>query len=314
MYYGLLISGAVIFAIQLVVTKFFQKSAGTKLKSTFILSSIGFLFIALFFLIKGTIDTGSFHLDISWFTLLMTALIAIVSFLQIFASIQTLKVGEMSLYSIFLEIGNMLIPSLVGMIFLKESVSVLKIISLIVMIVAVIFSADGIRKGKMSKKAFFYYLLCLLSNGLIGSLFAIHQAFPELTAGASLIEGKYIVDTNIFMTWYGITTFVISLVALLVCIILDKNVTKEKLPTKTICLILLLPILYGLCNGVGNYFVALATSPDALGASVTFPIVDGGVILFSTVIGVLLYKEKLTLNKIISIVLVIGASIMLMFA
>jgi multidrug transporter EmrE-like cation transporter len=68
-----------------------------------------------------------------------------------------------------------------------------------------------------------------------------------------------------------------------------------------------------MCNGFGDYFIAIATQPKALGSSVTFPIINGGTILFSTLIGVFLYKEKLTVSTVISLVLVLVATVTFMF-
>ena len=70
---------------------------------------------------------------------------------------------------------------------------------------------------------------------------------------------------------------------------------------------------YGVFNGLGNYFIAVGTASDALGASVTFPVVNGGCILFSTLLGAALYKEKLTVKSIVGLSLVIVATVAFMF-
>jgi multidrug transporter EmrE-like cation transporter len=64
---------------------------------------------------------------------------------------------------------------------------------------------------------------------------------------------------------------------------------------------------------LGDYFIALATQPHALGSSVTFPIINGGTILFSTLVGIVLYKEKLKRTTVVSLVLVIVATVLFMF-
>ena len=71
--------------------------------------------------------------------------------------------------------------------------------------------------------------------------------------------------------------------------------------------------LYGLCNGLGDYFIAIATQPHALGSSVTFPIINGGTIVFSTISGMVFFKEKLNVAKIISLALVVVSTVIFMF-
>ncbi|MBQ5927069.1 MAG: hypothetical protein IIX01_04025 [Clostridia bacterium] len=78
--------------------------------------------------------------------------------------------------------------------------------------------------------------------------------------------------------------------------------------------VLSIPLLYGLFNGFGDYFITLATLPGALGSSVTFPIINGGTIIFSTLIGFFAYKEKPNLKIIISIVIVLCATLLFMFS
>ena len=76
----------------------------------------------------------------------------------------------------------------------------------------------------------------------------------------------------------------------------------------------ILPVLYGICNGLGDYFIALGTQPGALGSSVTFPIVNGGTILFSTLIGCLFYREKFTLKTMCSLLIIVASTVLFMFA
>ena len=316
-YYFLLMLSAVIFAVQFIVTKVFQQKNGTGVIASIILSLVGYLTITIFFFVKGSISNGQVHFGFSWFTFLIGIAIAVLSFLQIFTSVQVLKIGDMSLYSVFLEIGNILFPSLTGMIIYKESVSVIKIIAIVIMIVAVVFSGIGVKTGKISLKAFILYILCMILNGLLGTFFTIHQNHPELSASPILKDGIYSVDNDMLMMWLGITTVLVSTVLLVAFIIIKRKEgksIKETFNVKSLLWLLLIPVFYGLCNGIGNYFIAISTEPSALGSSIAFPIVDGGVIALSTLVGVFLYKEKLSLNKIISISLVIVSCILFMFA
>lgn len=173
-------------------------------------------------------------------------------------------------------------------------------------------------------------------NGMIGVLFTIHQNQPSLTAAAfeQVVNGEvqYLVNNDVFMTWYGLSTVLLSLVIFGVYYLLKKFKpelalkmtvgeeeaevevveTKER-AVKAFAITVGLAALYGLCNGLGDYFIAIATQPHALGSSVTFPIINGGTIVFSTVSGMLFFKEKLNTAKVVSLALVVISTIIFMF-
>jgi uncharacterized membrane protein len=70
-------------------------------------------------------------------------------------------------------------------------------------------------------------------------------------------------------------------------------------------------ILWGVILGVPNFFSLLfmlkALSTPGLEASVVFPMVSMGVVVLSSIIGILLYKEKLTKGNWIGILFACGA-------
>ena len=166
---------------------------------------------------------------------------------------------------------------------------------------------------------------------LIGVLFTVHQNHAALTAGAVLTDGAYTVDNNIFMSWYGLSTVLLSGVVW-ACIAIARRANRRPAPAaeggvpyaesaeraavtaKARILVAVLPVLYGICNGLGDYFIALGTQPGALGSSVTFPIVNGGTILFSTLIGCIFFREKFTVRTALSLVIVVAATVIFMFA
>ena len=364
LYYTLLFCSALIFSLQFLVTRQYQRRNGTGFMSSVRLSLFAYLAIALFFFVKGCITTKSFNFGFSPFTLLMTLLVAVVSFCCVYMGIKVLAVGDMGIYSVFMMLGSLVLPSLVGLVFYGEELTWLKGIALFCMVAAIVFSVGGVDKSKLTLKAILYYIGIFVMNGMIGVLFTVHQNQPELTAAAILNgDGSYAVNNDVFMTWYGLSTVILCSVVVLVSFIVKKakgqssetvavasvaatdaeiiateNATKNtetvenpapkaenpaekpagkpaivETALKAFLMSLLLAAIYGLCNGLGDYFIAIATQPKALGSSVTFPIINGGTILFSTLIGVILYKEKLTVSTGISLALVVVATVMFMF-
>ena len=126
-----------------------------------------------------------------------------------------------------------------------------------------------------------------------------------------------VINNDLFMFWYGICMVFLSFLTFLIVRFTDKNndmqfiktneFNEAKSKTKILFIVTLfvLPIIYGICNGLGNYFIVYSTSPNRLISSVTYPIVNGGSILFSTLYGFILLKEKITIKNIIQIILII---------
>lgn len=347
-YYILLFCSALIFSLQFLITKQYQRYNGTGFLSSVRLSFFAYITIALFFFIKGCITTQSFNFGFSWFTLFMTLLIAVVSLSNVYMGIKVLSVGDMSIYSMFMMLGSLILPSFVGLIFYQEELTLIKGIALACMFIAILLSVSGADKTKVSVKALLYYIGVFVMNGLIGVLFTVHQNQAGLTAAAILnADGSFSVNNDVFMTWYGLSTVLLCGGVYLASVIIQKvktaksialensvkteqiqasdEIVGERVETSkngqnkaknkailTLFITIGLSALYGLCNGLGDYFIALATQPHALGSSVTFPIINGGTIVFSTIIGAVMYKEKIKPITIVSLVMVIVSTILFM--
>ena len=52
------------------------------------------------------------------------------------------------------------------------------------------------------------------------------------------------------------------------------------------------PFLFGGLNGVANLFLVVGTADATIGSVVSFPLVTGGTILFTSLLSRLLYGEK----------------------
>lgn len=341
LFYLALVLSALIFSSQFLITRQYQRRNGTGFMSSVRLSLFAYATIALFFLVKGSIAFGRLNVGFSFFTLGMTLGVAVVSLSCAYMGIKVLSVGDMSVYSVFMMLGSMVLPSLAGILFFGESFGWLKAVALLLMIVAVIISIGG--KKKISAKAIAYYIGIFVMNGLIGVFFTVHQNNPALTAAAIVgADGSVTVNNDVFMTWYGLSTVILCLAIYAAYAIVrlvnkkkaagadggaeittadggsDKAADGEEAATKKVrgaalAISIGLAAIYGVCNGLGDYFIALGTQPGALGASVSFPVVNGGTILFSTLFGRIIYKEKITVNTVISLVLTFVSTIMFLF-
>ena len=340
-FYVLLFASALIFSLQFLITRQYQRINGTGFLGAVRLSFFAYLTIAIFFFVKGCITTGTFNFGFSWFTLLMTLGISVVSLACVYMGIKVLSFGDMSVYSVFMMLGSLILPSIVGIVFFNEKLTWLKAVAILLMFSAIIFSVSSIDKSKINLKAILFYIGIFVMNGMIGVFMTIHQNNAHLTAAAIQVGEEFAVNNDVLMTWYGLSTVLLTGVIYAVVTIYQKIakkqtplfdsevvlsyqmpdseelIAKAKTTKQIVIKLLLLSILfaagYGVCNGLGDYFIALSTQPGALGSSVTFPIINGGTILFSSLFGVFLYKEKLTVSTVISLVLVIASTVLFMF-
>lgn len=91
-------------------------------------------------------------------------------------SIAALARVNLSLYSVFLMLGGMLLPFLYGVLFLGESLTIGKIACVMLIIGAMALSVER-EKGK--RGAFKYYMAVFTLSGLASVGNKVHQVHPE---------------------------------------------------------------------------------------------------------------------------------------
>lgn len=326
----LLILSAFLFSIQFLLAKSYQNRNGAGIKATLKLSVIVYLTGTLFFYLKYVITTGDFSIRFSFFTLMINIATTVAALLGMYCGNKALGIGNMSVYAVFTMLGNIILPSVVGMIFFGEKVTALKVICMLLMIAAIVLiNSKKDSSAKKNNKAILFYVAIFILNGLTGILFTIHQNNPTLTASFDYVDGVAVANSDVFVLWNSIVeTITATLLLSGYCLFFDRKNTekavsapyneiaegqkKSKNTLNPICFLLIIGVAYGVVHGLGNYFIALGTGPNSLGASVTFPLVNGGTILFSTLFGFLFYKEKLSKSAIIGLLLVVISTVLFM--
>ncbi len=300
----------------------------------------------LFFFVKNALTVGAFTFAYSHLTFFISLILA---FINTFSGVFTLKVlavGDLSVYSVFMMLGNIICPVITGMLFFGEAkdFTFIKGISLAIMIFAIALSVKGNTGKKLNVKALSLYMIAFLVNGLNGALYTVHQNNAPLTAGVTVgADGNYIVNSDVFVCWNGITRLGVALITFIVILAykayqqkkggeelslgalfaippsadsdgsvqaLRDSISKKRLLFICICF----PIFVGICNGVGNYFIAVSTVPEAIGSLASYPVVNGGTIVFSTLVGLLVFQEKINKWKVVSTILILLATILFIFA
>lgn len=282
MYYFLVIAAVVLFSLQFLFNQRFENSRGESLKSALEFSLYKSVVIIVIMLI-----ISGFKVQITSFSIIMAVIYAFSGIAMTVFSMKAFAVANLSVYSVFSMLGGMLLPFVLGVGFYNEELTVFKTICCVLIVVSVFLN---IKKGKQDKKAIIYYMAVFILNGMAGVISKIHQS-SELPHS----------DSSGFMMLTSVFTVLICAVWLLI-----KYKSIPLIKGKE----LLYASGYGVFNGIGNLFLLISLSH--LPASVQYPLVTGGVMLFSTLISAV-RKEKISVKEYIAAAVSFIASVLMAF-
>lgn len=271
MYLLMIIAAAIMFSVQFVFNDGYRKEAGSSLNASLkftLYSSVAGMTLLLFI--------NRLHFEISLFSFLTACVYSVVFILLGYASIKAFECANLSVYSVFMMVGGMVLPFLYGLLRGEE----FKAARLLCCILIAISVAMSIKKGPQSKKAIKYYILVFLLNGLVGVISAFHQSYEDIC-----------VDSGSFMILTKITAIVFSII--LLCLQKKRSFSVNKKA-------LLYSGLYSVLSSVANLMLLIALLH--LPASVQYPVVTGGVIVVSTLI-VIFRRESITKREILAAVI-----------
>ena len=217
-------------------------------------------------------------------TVIMAAVFAVLFESTIILEVLAMRHGPLSLTSLMVSY-SLFIPTLYGIIFLKEKITAFLIIGVVLLAASIAFISLKKNGGERSAslKWGVYATVMLVCNGVLGVVQKKHQIdFP------GLYQKEFVAYSMMFV-------LAMTVVLLLVTrskptkVILSAG-GKFAAPAGAMC---------GLLNMLVLYLAA------RIPASLMYPFVSAGVIVVSTLAAVLLYREKLTRNELIG--LIIGA-------
>lgn len=267
-YYLMLAAAAVLFSSMFLFNQKFQQSFGSSFKSAMTFSLYSALFgIIIIFAVNG------FRLEFSAFSLLWAAVYAANGILYTYASVKSFDYVNLSVFSIFNMLGGMLLPSLFGILFLSEGISVQKILCYVLMIIALTFTVDSANSGgsKQKLKSGFWYFAVFVLNGLTGVISVIHQSGGQAVDSFSFLILARIVQAVVSAAFFAKSA---------------KSMIK-----KTTAKTLFYSAGFAAFCGIGNLLTLL--SLKVLDASVQYPVITGGTMLVSLLISIL-FKEKIS--------------------
>jgi len=214
--------------------------------------------------------------SISAYTLLLGLVFGVVTALSNFYKMRALSAGPMHI-TLLVTTSSMIIPTLSG-VFFGEAFSLAKLGVVLVLIGFIYLSIRKHDDTKMSKKWLLFCVLAFLFQGTIGVLQKIHQA----SAHKAEVSG--------FL-------FVAFLCAIVVCFVRNSG-TRQKVTLGKMTVFL--GLICGLCTFAMNY-INLKLS-GLLPSQLFFPLVNGSSIVLSSLMSVVLFKERLSKSQTIGLV------------
>lgn len=294
MYYLLMLAGVMILAVNFSFQKLYQKHVGSSVVKGLFFNALNGIetTVVFFFVHLGLFGIEGFNF--SPFAIICASIMSIFCFLYVILGFKMMKKGPMTNYTLFLMSGGMIIPYLFGIIFLGEFQSLtgwqiaLRILGLVLVVLGVVVSNRTKEKSTNVKAIILLGSLIFLFNGLVSVASKVHQ-LPEFTEIATATTG--------FVFIQGLAQAVLCSASLLV--IGPKH--KEEL--KAIPKFKALGFSSGNAIGSGIYVVIQLLCASKLPASVLFPMITGGTIIFSALAGRLAFREKIAKNTLTGIIL-----------
>ena len=219
--------------------------------------------------------------------------------------IKVLSLGSLAVYSMFMMLGGMLLPFAYGVLFLKETVTLGKAVGLLFLSAAICLQAVIQKRGEQAtdkRKRFLFFLLCIaifILNGLTGVIAKAYEiADPAATAAA-------------FTVISCAATAGLSLLLLIPRAVKNKSALARQVRGMWTPSTLLLVAAIGITTHTGNFLHLKAAAH--LPASVQFPMVSGGVIVFSALASLFIFRERISKREGVCVAIACASTVLFAF-
>lgn len=215
-----------------------------------------------------------------------------------------IRYGSLAITSLIISY-SLLIPTLYGVIFLKEPMDAMMIIGFILLILSLFLTnypqkttTEASVKEESKKSNTFLWIVTLIISFVGNGMCSTIQTM-EKRAFESIGENP---QTNLFMILaLAINTVVMFGISIFTERPVIKTVFKKTGWLAVIC---------GLMNGLTNLLV-IYLNPPRLPASVLFPVISGGGIVFTFLYAMIVYREKFKPMQIVGFVLGVASIVLL---
>lgn len=280
--YLLLILADLFLAGNFAISKIYQNRAGTSFRASFTFSAItGLLTAVIFWIYNG------FQFAVTPFSAIIAILLSLLGTTYTLLGFRIMKKQGISLYTLFLMTGGMIVPYLFGIFFLHEPFSMFRTVGLLIIIAGVFASSFG--KEKPDRISIVLCIVVFFLNGCVSVINKVHSILPALA-----------VSPQEFVVLSGLISFAVALI--LRFTLRDPSEpppTNEPSSSKHLITLLIIPALSALIGGISS--VLQLTGAQTIDASLLYPFITGGSIVFSSLVGRLFFHETLSKRRILGI-------------
>lgn len=278
--YFLIFVAVLLFAVQTLCFKEFNHRYMKNKADYFLFSSLYFVLVVaalLAFYGFGSIAPQTFLIAIPF---------GIVFITSILLYMKAMETGSMSFSALVFSFG-LLVPVLFGQLFWQENIGFLQVLALGVLFIS-FYLAGGLKREPavgFNAKWLVLSISAMLGNGALMTLGKAHQkALPGKDVGEFLIVAFATASlVSILLTAYRVR-------------IVKEQITKtNKVPY------MFLVLGAGLTTAFGNMMALSLTGK--VPAVVLFPLMNGGIVFLSSILSVMLYKEKMTSRSVAGLIL-----------
>ena len=255
---------------------------GTRTKKETMVLNFESFFVAFICSVFFVINKLNFLFEISWYSLILAVVFgASVALTQVTQS-KAMGNGPSSIVTLIYSCGFVL-PIICGLFFWQETVSIWQWIGVVVLILSLILVIGKKEEAKSGKVWIIFAFIAMFGSGLNAILQKTHQysAFAEELP-------FFLVYALFFSTVFtGISALFVKS---------DEPNEKEKITGKRFFLWKVLPpIGLGVCVGVLNFLNL--TLAGKIPSVILFPVYNVGSMLLTSLISVILFKDKITRNQ-----------------
>ena len=276
---------------------YYVKNHVKKSSGIFLLNAGVNFFCILFLLVMSgfTLKMSAYSM---WFGLIFGGVI----FLNCVLIILSEKLGPFG-YATVIYYLSTAFTALSGAIFWQESLSALKIVGIVLMLLCFFFAVDLKQKGegKFSVKWFIVCILAMFACVFIGIMQKTHQS------------SEFRLESTQFMLVAFSVSFVLSLTLWLLIYrkeLRDDGQNKMLVNKKSVFNYLSAIIVCGL--GTGGGFLFNLYLSGVIDSAIFFPLVNGVPLMTNLIVSVFIFREKLSKKQVVGIIFGVTSIILLL--
>ena len=273
------------FTAQFAFTKIYGEKVDQQINETLIMVIITSLIGSLIFF-----TVGGLKVTLSPELLILATAFALVMIPYYVLGVKVLSMGSVGVYSMFMMLGGMLLPFLYGILFLEEPLTVGKLAGTLLLSLSIILQTLT-QKNEKAKNKKLFFLLCIaifVLNGLTGVIAKAYQVTSKTPDEVSFTAVSCFLTALILIIFYLIPS-----------LFKNQNMIKAEIKNAFVPSVFLSMAAIGIAAHTGNFLHLKVAS--SIPASVQFPMVSGGVIVFSAIVSAKIFKEKISRAELICI-------------